>query len=436
MVGDKEASSIAEEITRPSVRNWTSIVLALAVALPSPILRTLDITGIYHLHWPHLLQSAIFGVGILAAATLLVWTSEVAEKLISATLALALLAIIAVLPEYAVDLYFAWTAPTNPENAHLSIANMTGANRLLVGLAWPVVFYLFWYTQRRVGTKNVELAVGEQNSVGLIFLGAATLYSFTIAARGHLSLIDTGVLVSLFVVYLYLSSRAPPAEDIPVVGPALAIDSLPIRWRWGAIIALFAYAAGTVFAAAEPFAHGLTETGENYGVSEFLLVQWVAPLASEAPEFILAALLALRMRAQAGLSILLSSKVNQWTLLVGTLPLVYAISDGSFSPLSFDDRQVEEVFLTAAQSLFAVAILVSLSLTFWEATLMLGLFTGQLFFPQSEVRWGFAIMYLVLSARWLIFERRFVPALFRHARDEIGKPGGHGAHHAISEGGG
>jgi cation:H+ antiporter len=401
----------------------------MAIALPSPVIRTLELTDVFHPGWPNLVESAVFGIGILAAATILVWTSEVAEQMISATLALALLAIIAVLPEYAVDLYFAWTAPDDPENAHLAIANMTGANRLLVGLAWPVVFYIFWYAQRKIGNKNASLNLGNQNSVALIFLGAATLYSFTIAARSHLSLLDTGVLVSLFAIYLYISSRAPPAEEAPIVGPAQAINALPIRWRWFAIIGLFAYAAGTVFAAAEPFAHGLTETGEDIGVSEFLLVQWVAPLASEAPEFILAALLAMRARAQAGLTILLSSKVNQWTLLVGTLPLVFAISDGSFSPLEFDDRQVEEVFLTSAQSLFAVAILMSLSLSFWEATLMLSLFAGQLFFPQAEVRWGFSIAYLMLSVRWFVFERRFVPRLFRHARDEITSPDRRGPAH-------
>ena len=62
-----------------------------------------------------------------------------------------MLATIAVLPEYAVDLYFAWQAgldPTGPYVAYAT-ANMTGANRLLVGLAWPLVALLFWSKQRR-----------------------------------------------------------------------------------------------------------------------------------------------------------------------------------------------------------------------------------------------------------------------------------------------
>jgi cation:H+ antiporter len=391
--------------------------------MPAPVVRTLDITGVIDLHdMPSLAEAALFGVGIFAAATLLVWASEVAEQMISATLALALLAIIAVLPEYAVDLYFAWTAPTNPEHAHFALANMTGANRLLVGLAWPVVFFLFYLQRKRAKQAAADLEVGEQNSVGLIFLAAATLYSFSIPARGHLSLIDAGILIALFLVYIYVSSKAPPADEVPLVGPAQAIAALSPGWRKAAVAGLFLFAAGTVFSAAEPFANGLIDTGESFGINEFLLVQWVAPLASESPEFILAALLALRARAQAGLTVLLSSKVNQWTLLVGSLPLVYAISAGSASPLDFDHRQVEEVFLTAAQSLFAVAILTSLSLGFWEAAIMLGLFLGQFMFPQSEVRWGFGVLYLVLSVRWFLAERRFLPRLFRSARREVFQP--------------
>src|SRR3990172_9871333 len=239
-------------------RNWLQIAIALAIAAPAPVIRTLELTGAAHLGLPPLVESALFGAAIFAAATLLVWASEVAEQMISATLALALLAIIAVLPEYAVDLYFAWTAPDNPENAQFALANMTGANRLLVGFAWPVVFLLFWLRSR----KRV-LAVGDQNAPGLVFLGMATIFSFSIPLRGHLSLIDTGVLMSLFAVYLLLSSRSPPANEVELVGPAQAIAALPIRWRWTAVVGLFVFSAATVFSAAEPFAEGLVDSGES-----------------------------------------------------------------------------------------------------------------------------------------------------------------------------
>src|SRR5574341_2273273 len=338
-----------------SARHWALISIVALAALPAPVLRALDITNVADPGLSLLVESLVVGLGIFAAATLLTWASEVAETEISAGLALVALALIAVLPEYAVDLYFAWTAPDTPANAHLAVANMTGGNRLLVGLAWPAIFMVFY-----LRTKRRVMPVEDSNSLGILFLGAATIYSLTIPLRGNLSLIDTAVMFSIFATYLYLSSRRPPEVEREFVGPAAAIAAMPTWPRRLTVLAIFAYSAAVIFAAAEPFAEGLVHTGEDLGIDEFILVQWVAPLASESPEFILAGLLAMRGRHDAGMTILISSKVNQWTLLIGSLPLAFSISGGTFEPLDFDSRQSEEVFLTAGQSLFAVAILVSL----------------------------------------------------------------------------
>lgn len=362
-------------------------------------------------------ESAIFGLAILAAASLLIWASEVAETEISQTLALAFLAIIAVLPEYAVDLFFAWTAPTNPENAHFALANMTGANRLLVGAAWPLVFLIFW-----LKTRRPALEVSRPNSVGIIFLGAATLYSFTIPLRGHLSLIDTFIMFALFGAYLYLSSRTPAREVEEFVGPAAAIGALAPIPRRALVAAIFLFAAIVIFAAAEPFAEGLVDTGKELGIDEFILVQWLAPLASEAPEFILAAILAARGRPGAGMTVLISSKVNQWTLLIGSLPLAFSLSGTTLSPLDFDARQAEEVFLTAGQSLFAVSIFMSLSMAYWEAMLLALLFFSQLFFFDTTVRIGYGSGYLLLALLVLFRDRLTLPDLWQAARETVRVP--------------
>ncbi len=396
------------------LRNWLQITLALALAAPAPVLRVLEMTGAVDLGLPALAESAIFGLAIVASATLLVWASEVAEQMISAMLALVLLAIIAVLPEYAVDLYFAATAHSVPEHGHFALANMTGANRLLVGFAWPLVFFIFWFRQR-----GRDLAVGDQNAPGLVFLGIATIYNFSIPLRRHLSLVDGGVLISLFLAYLILSTRTPPAEEQELVGPARSIAALPVRWRWAVVVGLFLFAAGTVVAAAEPFANGLVHTGESFGIDRFLLVQWVAPIASEAPEFALAAMLALRGRAQAGLTLLVSSEVNQWTFLVGSLPVAYSVAGRTLSPLHMDGQQAAEVFLTGGQALFAVAVLMSLSLSYREALLMCGLFLLQLVVPITEVRVAFGAVFMLLAAVWFFSERSAIPALLRTTRREL-----------------
>lgn len=414
------------------VRQWSLLLFTVVAALPAPVLRVLELSGLAHVDPPPLIEAIIFGLGIFAAATLLTWASEVAETEISAGLALVVLALIAVLPEYAVDLYFAIKAPHFPEcispgvpidcldphPRHLAIANMTGGNRLLVGLAWPAVFLVFF-----LKTRSKEMPVIKDNALGLLFLGAATIYSFSIPLRGHLSLVDTAIMFSLFAVYMYLSSRSPPEEERVFVGPAAAIAALPKAARRLTVLAIFIYAAGVIFAAAEPFADSLVETGKAAGIDEFVLVQWVAPLASESPEFILAGLLAMRGRHHAGMTILISSKVNQWTLLIGSLPLAYSISGADISPLSFDARQSEEVFLTAGQSLFAVAILFSLSMNRWEAMLLAGLFLTQFVFTDTTVRLGYAAAYTALALFILARDRSMLRPFFGAARDAAFRPG-------------
>jgi cation:H+ antiporter len=162
------------------------------------------------------------------------------------------------------------------------------------------------------------------------------------------------------------------------------------------------------------------ETGAAFGIGEFFLVQWLAPLASEAPELVVAGLFAWRLNTNAGLGTLVSSKVNQWTLLVGTLPIAFALASGSLDGLPIIARQREEVLLTAAQSFFAVAILVNLSMSLREAWILFVLFWTQFlagaFVPED---WhgpelvGFSVVYLVLGVVILAGGRRQVPRLFR-----------------------
>ena len=392
-----------QQATTTSLRNWLLIGIAMAAAAPAPVIRLsgADLTTGATV--------AIAGVAILAAAFLLSWASEAAEVDVSRGLALALIALIAVLPEYAVDLYFAWTAHAVPENAQFATANMTGANRLLVGLAWPAVVFIFW-----LRTKKPSLSVRGDTSLGLVVLGAATLYSFSIPLRGHLSLLDSVVLIGLFAGYMYVVSRAP-AREPTLVGPARTLGTLAPAPRRAIIALLFVYAAGTVFASAEPFAEGLIDIGKDLGISQFLLVQWLAPLASEAPEFLIAALLAARGKAGAAMVMLISSKINQWTLLVGSLPVAYSISGQTLSPLPMDGRQVEEVFLTAAQSAFAIAIFASLSISLLEAGLLFLLFSTQLALTDQTIRVGYGVVYLVLAAAWFIRDRTTLPTVFREA---------------------
>jgi cation:H+ antiporter len=368
-------------------------------------------------HLPPPLEALLSGAAIFGAAFLLSWAAELAQLEIPRGLAIAGLAIIAVLPEYAVDLYFAWQAARDSTYIGYATANMTGANRLLIGVGWASLALIAWLHSR--GAQR-EIVLAPSHSVELSHLLLATVYAFVIPLKGTLSLIDAAVLLTIFAAYAR-SLLKQPIESPHLVGPPVLIASLSSPLRRSVTIGMFLYSALGIFAAAEPFAESLIATGAGLAIPEYLLIQWVAPFASESPEFIVAILFVLRGAATQGLGMLLSSKVNQWTLLVGALPLAYAISGGTLSVMPLDGLQVKEIFLTAAQSLFGVALLASFALSLPAAALLFVLFSAQLamqlvseIFPASLgglsefaslEGYVFACGYLLLAAAVLIVSR-------------------------------
>ena len=353
-------------------------------------------------------RAVIFGVAIVGAAFLLAWAAEAVQLDFSQGLALALLALIAILPEYVVDASFAWLAAEDPAYAGYAIANMTGANRLLIGIAWPMVIVLSYLRFRR---RHVELE--EEHGLELVVLLAATAYALILPFKGDLTLLDMAVLVSMFGFYMWRVARLPAGQP-HLVGPAKLIGALPPLRRRLVTAVLAVGAAVAILLVAKPFAKALVATGATLGIDEFLLVQWLAPLASEAPEFVVVALFAWRGETTAALSTLISSKVNQWTLLVAMLPLVYSVALGRPDALPLDARQREEVLLTVAQSLFAVALLLNLRLSLIGAGTLFGLFVLQMIFP--ETRMAVTLAYGILTLVTLLLSRRHLGKAFRWMR--------------------
>jgi cation:H+ antiporter len=421
--------------------------IALATALPGTYLGAASYLGLPHPELPPPIAALVYGIAIIGAAFVLSWAAESAQVDISAGLALAVLALLAVLPEYAVDFVFSWeagriygeqgTCPPGPGGSTpcaLALANMTGANRVLVGVGWPLVVGVaslaVWRSRRRGGGDSVSTHTGcvqmpRVLSAEVVFLGIATLYSLTLPLRHTLTLVDAVVLVAIFCAYAWRLSKAPP-EEPELVGVSAWVGGLPRTGRRVTFGGLFVVAALVILACAEHFADGLVRTGEELGVDPFILVQWVAPVASEAPELIVACLFAWRLKASDSLGTLLSSKVNQWTLLVGTIPIVFAVSGGTSDGLPLDGQQRIELLLTAAQSLFAVSILVTLKLTTRGATALFVLFAVQFFGSllldvdaDRVLNLVLAGLYVVLAAVELVRHRR---VLARTVRDGLSTP--------------
>lgn len=418
MITDSHAGSPSP----PSLRRF-ALLLALvgAVMIPAVILR---IEG-----WrPNpLLDTFVFGAAILAAGFLLSWGAEAAEKRISAGLIVAIVALITVLPEYAVDFYYAYSAGASPGSnyVHYAAANMTGSNRLLVGLAWPLLVLLHW---RRTRARAIPLL--PVNRTEILFLLLPSIYAFVIVAKGRISPVDTVVLVAMFGVYMWRASRKESGadaddEDEEEPGPAAALTLLSPLRQWLAMGALTIVAAAIILVSAEPFAESMIDSGRLLGFDEFLLIQWLAPLASEAPAVVVAALFVLSGRAETGLATMMSDKINQWTLLVGMLPLAVGLGAGHLTSLPLDARQHEEFFLTAAQSLFGIGLLLRLRLSLGGAAALAVLFTGQValavIWQGDEPRitasltwlgWG----YLVLAAMLFALNLPGLAQLFGAAR--------------------
>ena len=387
------------------------LISAFALALQWLLVRW---TGV---HLPPTIEALSSGAGIFGAAFILSWAAEVAQLDIPRSLAIAALAIIAVLPEYAVDLYLAWQAGQDPAYVGYATANMTGANRLLIGVGWAALVFVLWMKSRG---RRTEIRLEPGHGIELLYLLLATGYSFLIPLKGTLSVVDSVVLFSLVGLYFRAVARQP--VELPhLVGPTILICRLRLPLRRATTAAMFLFSGLTILVAAEPFAESLIATGKILQVPEYLLIQWLAPLASESPEFIVAILFVLRGSAAAGMGTLLSSKVNQWTLLVGALPLAYSLSMGQVASMPLDAVQVKEIFLTAAQSLLGVVVLASFSLSLREGTLLFSLFSTQLLtqllphmFPQLfatlprfafTAGYLFAYAYLVLSVLFLAVSR-------------------------------
>ncbi|SDX62462.1 sodium:calcium antiporter [Halobellus clavatus] len=330
----------------------------------------------------------VSGLAVLGASFLLAWGAETAEKDVPRAFALAVLAVLAVAPEYAVDALYAWQAATDPSKANLAVANMTGANRILIGLGWSgiALFSIYKATAggrgddsvvNREGTLRDAVKLDPSISTEILFLFLATVFAFFVPLNGGIGAIDTIVLVGLYVTYIGIIVRGDVDDHDDQIGVPAYFQARPRGVRIPVILTLFVYSGFLILTAVEPFAHGLEELGLQYGIPEFFMIQWIAPLASESPELIVTAYLVNKARATAAFNALISSKLNQWTLLIGTLAVVYSLSLGAIGVLPFDFKQTAEIWLTAAQSFFALAILVNFRISVREAVTLLVLFVSQ-----------------------------------------------------------
>jgi len=353
---------------------------------------------------------------MIFAAFVVAWGAEAAEFLMSQGLALAALALIQTLPEFAVEAVIAWKAGKDPGMVHLAIANFTGSLRLLTGLGWPMIYAVAaFYSRRKRGKRLGEIALHDEHAVEVLGLLPPLAYFVVVWAKRSLSLWDAGVLTITYAVYLWILLKLPPREEEEEADedekiPAVSRWALAQKgWRkWAAVIGLLLAGGAIIFWVAEPFLASMMALAATFGISQFVFIQWVAPFLSEFPEKTSAFAWARRVtRAPVALMNMVSSNINQWGVLSAMLAVIYSLSKGEPTALPFDEFQRLEILLTILQAFLGWIFLASMSLQAYEAAGLFALWLIQFAVPslRSEMLWVYGA-WIVVELALVAFRKK------------------------------
>jgi len=326
---------------------------------------------------------------------LIAWAAECGQFYISQGLALAVLAWIQTLPEFAVEAVIALEAAKDPAKVHLITANYTGSLRLFVGLGWPLVFFVAMLFRKirgnRGGSSIIEL--DDEHSIAVLSILPALVYFLVIYFKGTLNCVDGIVLTAVYCTYLFLLSKMPPQdeeeiEDLGRVPRFVMSQSHPVTITL--IVVLFILGAAIIYFSAHPFLYSMLALATSWGISQFVFVQWVAPFLSEFPEKLSAFHWARTVKkAPMALVNFISSSINQWTILVAMIPFIYSFGLGRVAPVIFDDHQRLEILLTIVQSYLGFLFLVKMDFRILEAGGLFILWLVQFIVPEvrEEIVW-------------------------------------------------
>jgi cation:H+ antiporter len=318
--------------------------------------------------------------GILLASMLIAWAAESAQFFIAQGVALAILALLQTLPEFAVEAVLAWH-----RQMPSLLANLTGALRLLTGLGWPMIYCAAAVVhRRREGRPMQRILLHGQHSVQVVGLLVPMIYIAVIVWKGSIHLVDSLVLTVIYAAYIALLGRMPAQdeegiEDLERVPRYIVLSARPRRI---AFISLFFLAGGLlIYLTADPFVGSLFAISLSLGVPSFVFIQWVAPFVSEFPEGLSTFYWARTVEgAPMALMNMVSSNINQWTLLVAMLPVVLSFSMGGAASLPIDPQQSIEILMTMGQQLVGMFFLVNMELAWWEALVLFALWFVQFVF--------------------------------------------------------
>lgn len=344
---------------------------------------------------------------IMVASFVIGWAAELTAIHLSAGIALAVLAWLQTAPEFAVEASIAWGL-----DSHLALANLTGSLRLLMGLGWPMVFFIYWISARRRGKRTGGfLLLPPSFAVEAGGLAFPVIYFLIIWLSGKWTALDGVILCAFYFFYFWLLNRArkfgeqePGTEELEEEEAWIVkrIQTMKPVAQYGWMLAMFVFGGLVLYFTVHPFIESLKHAAFALGVSEFVFIQWVAPVASEFPEKVTAFNWARKPnKAAMGIVNLLSSITSQWTLLAGMIPILFSLSAGHFYTIEFTPFQKTELLLTIAQAVLAVAFLSDLKINFYEMAGLFVLWLLQCVLPnlREELVWVYLAWFAIEAIR-------------------------------------
>src|SRR3990172_9723482 len=337
---------------------------------------------------------------IMFSAIMIAWGAESAQFLVSQGLILAIISWLQTSPEFVVEGLIAWD-----QNITLMTANFTGATRLLIGFGLPTVYltaFIFNLKKRHHKEKYLtRVKLEPQNAIPVIGFLIPSLYAIFIVIKGSLHIGDAGILIFIYLVYLYVLNKLPPQEvenleEMEPIPRFVLKQKKPVRNLL--ILGFFLTGGVTLYLVAHPFVESMLALAVVLGVSEYFFVQWVAPFLSEFPEFVSASYWARTVKkAPMALMNTVSSAIAELTLLVALIPIVYSFSRGEPSIIPFDHLHRTEILLTALQALLGFVLLANMEFRWYEASGLFGLWLFQLIVPHSREEIMFVYGFWILA---------------------------------------
>ncbi len=407
---------------RARILTVTSAIFALAIASMAAVI-TYDVETIP----PSALVAValLTFVAVVSAAMLIAWAGEAAQFSVSQGLALAVVALVQTLPEFFVEGGIAWLAGQDPGRyLDLVIANFTGANRLLSGLGWPLILFIVELQRRRTGQAGNGIALRNEHSIEVVFMIGSSFYYVLVILKGTLTVLDSIVMAGVFLVYLFILAKLPSEEE----DPHEVLDGVPLsltriannRAKAGVILGFFLFSGLVFVTIVEPFVKSMERIATIFfgALAVFFFIQWVAPFLSEFPEKVTAFHWARTIKlAPLALLNFVSSSVNELTVLVAVIPIVFSISSGLIQPVPIAAHS-GEILLTMTQSLYAGTSLLDLRYGLRNALTLFSLWLVSLLVPVFAYNdpWLVAFSRIAISA---IFIALAGTEIFLHRRDII-----------------